>query len=105
MNSEEFERIFDEIVDNARNVLVNKAVEYASDADRLHNFKVAAAYLGCTPKQAALYFMTKHLVSISDMVQQDTPHSILVWDEKIGDALNYLILLRAIVEESHEVPF
>lgn len=52
----------------------------------------------------------KHIISILDMVD-DLDHikpsvkdSIFLaklpqWDEKIGDAINYLILLRALVEE------
>lgn len=105
MNNEEFEKVFETIVDQMRQVLLKKAGEYATDDDRLHNFRVAAAFQGCTEQQAALGFLTKHLVSISDMVSQGTfkAFPLAVWDEKIGDALNYLVLLRAIVEEESVV--
>lgn len=99
MNQEEFEEVFELVVEQSRSVLLNKAREYASDEDRLHNFKKTAAFLGGTPEQALMGFMTKHLVSISDMVGSNKNYSRAQWDEKIGDSINYLILLRALVIE------
>lgn len=100
MNSEQFEKIFDEVVDNCRSTLLVKASEYATDKDRLHNFHKAAALMGGTPEQALWGFLVKHLVSISDMVESSYAFPEAVWEEKIGDALNYLILLRAMVKEA-----
>lgn len=100
MTGEEFEKLFEEIVDDCRQTLVIKAREYASDTDRLHNFHAAAGLIGGTPKQALWGFAVKHLVSISDMVASSYNYTQDQWDEKIGDALNYLILLRAMVKEN-----
>lgn len=99
MNADEFENLFEIITQNMQNVLINKAKEYATDEDRLHNFKVAAQVIGGTPEEACWAFMTKHLVSIRDMVLSNKEYSPEVWDEKVGDALNYLVLLRALVAE------
>lgn len=99
MNAEEFDKLFEEVVDHMRQTLVVKAKEYASNKDRLHNFRVAAAFTGETPEQALWGMNVKHLVSISDMVKSGNIYSQDVWDEKIGDALNYLVLLRALVVE------
>ena len=100
MNADEFEKVFERQVDQSREVLVEKARQYANDNDRLHNFKKVAAFEGCTPEQIAWKFNMKHLASISDMVDKaDTSFPPEVWDEKIGDAINYLILIRAIVTE------
>jgi hypothetical protein len=99
MNSEEFEAIFEGVVGACRQVLVKKASEYATDEDRLHNFKVAAALNNELPTQACWGFATKHIVSIADMVKTGIIYPDATWEEKIGDALNYLILLRALVEE------
>ena len=95
MDSEEFEKIFERQVAQSREVLLTKAKEYATDDDRLHNFEAASALIGGTPEQALWGFAVKHLVSISDMVKDAEYHSEEKWDEKIGDAINYLILLRA----------
>ena len=102
MNSEQFEVIFEEQVKRCRDVLFQKAQEYATNEDRLHNFKVAAAFLQGTPEQALLGFAVKHFVSISDLVRDGELHPAAMWDEKIGDAINYLILLRAQIIETDE---
>lgn len=100
MDQEEFEQVFDRVIEQSRAVLVEKAREYASDGDRMHNFKRAAGFTGGTPEQALWGFLTKHLVSLSDMVRSEKVYPAEVWDEKLGDALNYLILLRALVFDS-----
>jgi hypothetical protein len=43
----------------------------------------------------------KHIISISDLID-DLDHTIPpyeLWDEKITDAINYLILLDALIHE------
>jgi hypothetical protein len=99
MNQEEFEKAFENRVRLCREVLVVKAREYAADGDRLHNFNVAAEFNSTTPQEACWWFLTKHLVSLSDMVTSGEQFSHLVWNEKLGDALNYLFLLDAIVKD------
>ena len=103
MNQEEFEAVFEETVEKCRSVLVYKAKEYAVDGDRMHNFKKAAAVIGGTPEQALWGFLTKHLVSLSDMVASGENFSDGLWDEKLGDALNYLFLLRAQITETKKL--
>ena len=98
MTNEVFVTILESRINAMRETLAAKAKEYAT-SDRLHNFKRSARLLDCSPPQALLGFLTKHLVSIVDMVQAGN-HPISQWDEKIGDAINYLVLLEAIVKES-----
>lgn len=54
MNVEKFNEIFEEQVQRSRETLGFKAKEYAT-ADRLHNFKVAAEYLGMSPNKHVLH--------------------------------------------------
>lgn len=98
MGHDEFELILTRRLEQTRGVLGTKAREHATGGDRLHNFKRSAAILGCSPAQACVGFLTKHLTSILDMVAAGTPHPEAVIDEKIGDAVNYLILLEAILK-------
>lgn len=98
MHAHDFNAIFEAEVDRARGVLTQKADEYAT-ADRLHNFKQAAHLKGETPIQALEGMMVKHTVSLYDMMGSGKSYPIEVWDEKIGDHLNYLILLKALVVE------
>jgi hypothetical protein len=79
-------------------VLITKAREYATE-DRLHNFKVAAALQGCTPAQALAGMMAKHTVSVYDMARNGREYPQALWDEKITDSINYLLLLAAVVRE------
>lgn len=95
----EFARVLEQRLNKTVAVLDAKNKEYASDVDKLYNFKRAAAMLGCSPEEALLGMLSKHLVSIIDMVQNKRDADYSIWSEKIGDAINYLILLEAIIIE------
>ncbi len=100
MNNKQFAHIFSEQVNLCEEVLVNKAKEYATE-DRLHNFKIAASLQDISVQQAVSGMLAKHTVSIFDMCQaKDGEYSMEVWNEKITDHINYLILLKAVVHES-----
>jgi hypothetical protein len=99
MNVDQFTDVLDAQVQRVRDVLVVKAAEYATE-DRLANFKKAAHLRGSTMPQAIAGMMVKHTVSVYDMVDSGKPYSIEVWDEKITDHINYLILLRAAVVDT-----
>lgn len=101
MKVEQFDKIVEEQLKRSTNVLVKKAGEYATE-DRLHNFKVAAELYGERPQQALAGMMAKHTVSIYDMCKNKKVYPIDMWNEKITDHINYLLLLRAIVEEEKE---
>lgn len=79
--------------------LLDKAKEYATDGDRLHNFKVAAATQGISPVQALGGMMCKHTVSVYDMIGTGKEYPLELWEEKIKDSINYLFLLWALVQE------
>jgi len=100
VNSEQFDAFLQGTFAKIDDVLSGKRNEYApgDDTSRFHNFEVAAAFNDITPEQALWGMLTKHLVSLSDMVKNDvTDYSLAQWDEKIGDAVNYLILLWGLV--------
>lgn len=79
--------------------LFSKAAEYADDKDRLRNFKLAANLQGVSPRQALGGMLAKHLVSVFDLINDKDPAPQHIWDEKLGDASNYLVLLKALVVE------
>jgi hypothetical protein len=79
-----------------------KTGEYSRDDDRLYNFKRAAAMLRCSPERALLGFVTKHIVSLMDMIDDIDSGNLAddkLWDEKIGDIILYMILLRSLIVE------
>ena len=99
MNEKEFQEIFRNQMEQCQKTLFRKGAEYSTDADRLHNFKVAAALQGESSMEALAGMMAKHIVSIFDMVKTHEAYDMSVWDEKLGDAINYMILLKAILME------
>ena len=100
MNKNTFERFVEDTLGMAQKVLTRKSGEYSSSDDKLHNFVAAAKLMRCNTKEFALLGMlNKHLVSVVDMIEKyektgELPTSNMI-DEKIGDSINYFILLKA----------
>lgn len=103
MTTEIFNAIIHEQINRCEDTLCDKAEEYAT-ADRLHNFKQAAALQGIEPTTALAGMMCKHTVSIYDMIgglEIGKKYPIEMWNEKIGDSINYLLLLAALIRENN----
>lgn len=104
MTQHDFDQILEARIASMRQTLTGKGDEYGSAFDRLHNFKVAAQLESApqTPEQALWGMLKKHLVSVIDIVDAtgrgDCPSQWLR-NEKIGDAINYLVLLEALLIE------
>lgn len=101
MNIIDFNTVVQKHVDYCLNVLAEKGKEYSFSDDRLDHFKNAAVEQDTTPKKALWGMLSKHLVSLNGMCKNDSD-SIELWIEKIGDSINYLLLLRALVAEELE---
>lgn len=102
MNKELYQLHITSTMQKSLNTLTAKANEYARKDDMFHNFEVAAVLKGETREEALFGMMDKHLVSISDMVPNAKGYSQETWQEKIGDAINYLLILSAMVKEYAE---
>lgn len=99
MTNEQFEKVVNDQLKYCSELLTRKGKEYDSgSSDRLHSLKVAAAMQGISPKQALAGMMAKHTVSVFDMCWEGS-HSMEKWTEKITDHINYLLLLKALVQE------
>ena len=98
MTNKEFNIILEQRIMNIQITLMSKGNEYGT-TDRLHNFKVAARIDNETPLQSAWGMFKKHLVSIIDIKDGLKPISDDIINEKFGDAINYLILMEAIIKE------
>jgi len=96
MTNEEFEKLFDAVVAQERATLITKAGEYASSADRFHNFHVGASISGQSPARTLWGFLVKHLVSVRDIVDGRQADRAML-REKIGDCRNYMILLEGLL--------
>lgn len=101
MNHSDFNRVFDCQVELCRDTLIMKGSEYSPE-ERFSNFRKAAAFQNTTTKKALGGMMAKHIVSIYDMIDDESAdYPMDIWEEKIGDALNYLFLLKGIVTEEY----
>lgn len=105
MNQKHFNEIIESQADRCKSMLMTKGKEYAPKvikdiaADRLAHFKKAAVVMDSTPKAALMGMLSKHLISVSEMCTNEEHYSKEKWDEKITDSINYLFILRALVEE------
>lgn len=100
MTTPDFNKVVEDQLDRIRNVLVRKATEYNLDDDRLSVFKHAAALSKETPEQALYGMMLKHIISVTDMVNSKNTYSEELWNEKITDICNYLILLQGLLRDT-----
>ena len=100
MLASEFKKIVEERIKKIRCTLEVKEREYATTEDRLHNFKAAASLMRVSQEEALLGMLAKHIVSIVDMVKTPGAYPLSQWDEKLGDAINYLILLEALLKRN-----
>lgn len=100
MKAQEFDKLLSQRIIKMTTVLGSKAGEYASDKDRLHNFKAAGCIDGVTPEEALLGMLRKHLVCVIEMLKNpDAKYSDFYIDEKFGDTINYLVLAEALLKE------
>ena len=111
MTTEHFDRVIEYRLSECKRVLIEKAKEYAKgDDDRMHNFNRAAQVTGECREKALFGFFLKHLVSVMDIIDEmnknHMPNQDLV-EEKIGDSINYLLLLEASIEDKRNknLPF
>lgn len=106
MNKLEFDKVVSARLDAIEQTLSNKAKEYSTDTDKLHNFNVASQMNGESREKALWGMATKHLVSVKDMIdgteKNRFPSNEMV-DEKIGDLINYLVLLEACFKERNVI--
>lgn len=117
MNSKNFDELVKRRTGLINKVLASKGEEYSRNGERLWNFKEAAKVTGQTDVQAAWGMAMKHLVSVMDMIDQVGTATVESLedqrycqvsvknfsrdyvDEKIGDLINYLILIEALIVE------
>jgi hypothetical protein len=101
MTRDKFSKEVEKRIDLIRQTLLTKHKEYAKDDNVFRNFDEAAGgfSLHSTSPQVLWSYMTKHLVSIKDIVAEGKPAKPAVVSEKIGDVINYLILLEAMLNE------
>ena len=104
--------IIKERIGKIRDILIQKGNEYDTEEERFHSFNTAAKKYNKTPERIAHEWWTKHYVSFLDMLDaledkgplRNRITSKLI-DDKIGDMINYLILIEGMLKERIEARF
>ena len=101
MNSIDFDKLVERRIGLIRDVLAAKGAEYATPFgdDRLHNFRRQAEMQRTTMAKTAWSLVAKQIVSTQDMIESGKQYPGHLWDEKLGDIINYAILIEAIVRD------
>ncbi len=118
MNQKEFTALLDVISKSTTQLLISKGAEYASDTDRLANFKLNAERLGLSPLQVWAVYAFKHVDAIQSYSQKihaspDIPVPVKMRavdrvlsepiEGRFHDLINYMILGLALLEEMQKV--
>ena len=99
MTPERFNQIVDEQKHLCNEILIDRARMYSKNNDRLWNFKVSGLHQDISPEKALRGMMDKQVVALYDYIDDIDWHSKDQWLEKITDCINYLYLLRALLED------
>ena len=98
MNQTNFEELLKKRIDKICSLLQSKGQEYSTEQDKLKNFKQGCLMSGQTPRAYLWSLTVKHLECIKEIALDRLSDEYA--DEKIGDAINYMILLEALIAES-----
>lgn len=105
MNAERFEEICKELLDKSDKTLFSKSKEYASDEDRLANFRQPTSMMNISPAEVCLMYQMKHISSIAKIAKESSQGILPTQEllqEKCQDILNYTLIFYAIVTEMIE---
>lgn len=103
MKSKEFLKILEESLKRTRATLEEKGALYATEKDRLWNFKQASRTWNHTPEHCLYGMVLKHWVRFTDMVEAIETQGLIPTREQVrettGDIRLYMHLFEALVEE------
>ena len=105
MTTEDFNNFLDFVYENhIKKVMCSKSKEYARGDDKLYNFHRASEMSGESPVECLRGMKLKHDVSLDDMLNDlddEIFHPQELWQEKLHDEINYLLLLWGLLMEQY----
>jgi hypothetical protein len=109
MTKEDFEKLWIEQVQKEKSILLERASSYATNDDRLFNFKEGSTLIGNDSMQYGFNLVVKHIIAMRDLINKvaNTNGSLDNYEyakieEYVTDIRNYAILLRALYVERWE---
>lgn len=79
-----------------KNTLKLKSEEYDSKTQALNNFKIAADLTHSNMSTVCYGYLLKHLISVYEMIVLNREFEEEIVEEKFGDLINYIIILKII---------
>jgi hypothetical protein len=102
MKIQEFKKLLESRFSKTRETYSTKMNEYATDLDVFQSFRRGVGFsFHDTPEGVAWEYTCKHLECIKTIISKlpgEVPTDELL-EEKIGDAINYLIILEGLIKE------
>lgn len=107
MNNQRFIAIMQHRITACQDVMGAKSAEYATDTDKLANFREIAIECELPLIKVAQVLGAKHFVSVRKIIRDVISGKFAtitdaLMDEKFTDAINYLIILEAITREAQD---
>ena len=97
MTQKEFNALAEKELDAIKACLIKKGGEYTFNEDRLDCFKKAGKLEQTSATKALTGFLTKHIISVYDMVSSGKAYPESLWNEKIRDIMSYMVLLKGVL--------
>jgi len=108
MDNKQFEAVYHYITGKCQSILLERAVRYAYDSNRLRNFYNVAKEQDLPVHRIPTLFSAKQREAFTEALKSKVPmggFQLDMWEEWIVDQINYLILTYAILkEESKNAP-
>lgn len=105
VSGERFSHEITNRIEKIKEVLVKKSAEYIRRDDKLYNFNRASAVLDVSRESYLMNLSMKHIQSVIDMVEDidnGKLHSNEYIEEKIGDIINYMIILEISLKQRNK---
>lgn len=101
MDYKSFNKIVEDEISKIKSTLINKQAEYMHSENRFDSFIKASKLTGLTVKQSLGGQLSKHIISIFDMINSNKIYPDNMWIEKITDAICYELLLLGIAKDEN----
>ena len=106
MTLENRQALAEALFEDCLQLLKDKGEAYSGKKDALANFKINAERMGLSKYQIWAVYFNKHIDSINNAIK-DNPSTPTDKSEGLGsrivDAINYLIILKALLTEDLDV--
>ena len=103
MNKDKYKEMSEQLDKAAKSIMDAKQPEYTNQSpDVLHNFKTSAEQIGLKPLEVWAVFFHKHVQAILSHAHNPEMHEAEPIESRYADAINYLHLGYALMNEREE---